>query len=107
MMMIFIDIRCLIPCDHENVDLHVRLMSSLISGLRVCDVFRAGSPSWWAEYFRVCAARFMAPRARGRIKTPVAAAASAAGGTWMGPQASTVVSRLQLCGEYDSQGSLG
>ena len=86
MMMIFIDIRCLILCDYENVDLHVRLMSSLlIPGLRVCEVFRAGSPSWWAEDFRVCAARFMAPRVRGRIKTPVAAAVSAAGGTWMGP----------------------
>ena len=44
----------------------------------------------------------MAPRVRGRIKTPVAAADSAAGGTWMGPQASTVVSRLQLCREYES-----
>ena len=29
MMMIFIDIRCLITCDYEHVDLHVRLMSSL------------------------------------------------------------------------------
>ena len=67
-------------------------------------MFRAGSPSWWAENFRVCAARFMAPRVRGRIKTPVAAAVSAARGTWMGPQASTIVSCLQLCGEYDSQG---
>ena len=106
MMMIFIDIRCLIPCDYENVDLHVRLMSSLIPGLGLCEVLRTGSPSWWAD-FSVCAARFMAPRERGRIKTPVAAAVSAAGGTWMGPQASTVVSCPQLCGEYDSQGSLG
>ena len=104
MMMIFIDIRCLIPCDYENVDLHVRLMSSLIPGLglcEVCEALRTGSPSWWAD-FCVCAARFMAPRVRGRIKTPVAAAVRAAGGTWMGPQASTVVSCLQLCGEYDS-----
>ena len=31
----------------------------------------------------LCATRFMAPRVRDRIKTP-AAAASAAGGTWMG-----------------------
>jgi hypothetical protein len=97
MMMIFIDIRCLIPCDYENVDLHVRLMSSLIPVLRPWDVLRAGSPSWWAD-FSVCAARFMAPRERGRIKTPVAAAVSAAGGTWMGPHASTgtVVSCPQL-----------
>ena len=101
MMMIFIDIRCLIPCDYENVDLHVRLMSSLIPGPGLCEVLRAGSPSWWAD-FCVCAARFMAPRVRGRIKTPVAAAVRATGGTWMGPQASTVVSCLQLCGEYDS-----
>ena len=49
-MMIFIDIRCLIPCDYENVDLHVRLMSSLIPGLGLCEVLRTGSPSWWADF---------------------------------------------------------
>ena len=101
MMMIFIDIRCLIPCDYEHVDLHVRLMSSLIPWLALCEVLRTGSPSWWAD-FCVCAARFMAPRVRGCIKTLVAAAVHAAGGTWMGLQASTVVPCLQLCGEYDS-----
>ena len=39
----------------------------------------------------LCATRFMAPRVRDRIKTP-AAAASAAGGTWMGPHVQAVVS---------------
>ena len=101
MMRIFIDIRCLIFYDYENVDLHVRLMSSL-RFTRCARIVPSGKPQLVGRLSCLRRPFHGSESAADRIKTPVAAAVSAAGGTWMGPQASTVVSCLQLCGESRS-----